>query len=36
MPPGHVAPWDTVSGSLPYSDDGDESEVSTIRVPTLL
>jgi hypothetical protein len=24
-----------VSGSLPYSDDGDESEVSTIRVPTL-
>ena len=34
-PPGHVAPWDTVSGSLPYSDDGDESEVSTIRVPTL-
>ena len=34
-PPGHVADF-VVSGSLPYSDDGDESDVSTTRVPTLL
>lgn len=34
-PPGHVAD-PVVSGSLPYSDDGDESDVSTTRVPTLL
>jgi hypothetical protein len=34
-PPRHVAD-PVVSGSLPCSDDGDESDVSTTRVPTLL